>query len=44
MTNHSSEKITGLEKAAILMILLGDKAASSVYRHLPKEQVEDLTR
>jgi flagellar motor switch protein FliG len=40
----SQEKISGLRKAATLMVLLGDKAAASVYRHLPQEEVEDLTR
>jgi flagellar motor switch protein FliG len=44
MVPGNQEKITGLQKAAILMVLLGDKAASNVYRHLPKEEVEVLTR
>src|SRR5579863_6972767 len=44
MTTQSLDKISGLEKAAILLILLGDKAASSVFRHLPPEQVAELTR
>src|SRR5271167_3021840 len=44
MALRTQEKITGVQKAAILMVLLGDKAASSVYRHLSPEQVEELTR
>jgi flagellar motor switch protein FliG len=44
MASHSLEKLKGPEKAAILMILLGDKAASSIYRHLPPAEVEELTR
>ena len=28
----------------MLMVMLGDKAAASVYRHLPQEEVEELTR
>jgi flagellar motor switch protein FliG len=38
------EKISGLQKAAMLLVLLGDKAAASVYRQLPQEEVEELTR
>jgi flagellar motor switch protein FliG len=35
--------LTGLRKAAILLVLLGDEAASLVYRHLPQEEVQRLT-
>jgi flagellar motor switch protein FliG len=34
----------GLQKAAILMVLLGEEAASHIYRHLPEGDVERLTR
>jgi flagellar motor switch protein FliG len=44
MAARSQEKISGLQKAAMLMVMLGDKAAASVYRHLPQEEVEELTR
>jgi flagellar motor switch protein FliG len=44
MASRTQEKISGIQKAAILMVLLGDKAASSVYRHLPQDDVEELTR
>ena len=44
MTPRTQEKISGVQKTAILMVLLGDKAASSVYRHLSREQVAELTR
>lgn len=33
----------GLRKAAILMVMLGEDAASEIYRHLPPEEVERLT-
>jgi flagellar motor switch protein FliG len=35
---------SGPRKAAILMVILGDEAASQIYRHLPQEQVEQITR
>jgi flagellar motor switch protein FliG len=34
---------TGLRKAAILMVLLGEDAASEIYRHLPPTEVEQVT-
>ncbi len=34
---------TGLRKAAILMVLLGEDAASQIYRHLPPSEVEQVT-
>jgi flagellar motor switch protein FliG len=35
---------TGLRKAAILMVLLGEDAASLIYRHLPQTEVELVTQ
>jgi flagellar motor switch protein FliG len=34
----------GLQKAAILLVLLGEEAASHIYRNLPEVDVERLTR
>ncbi|MGP0020512.1 MAG: flagellar motor switch protein FliG [Candidatus Sulfotelmatobacter sp.] len=34
----------GLHKAAILMVILGEDAASQLYRHLPAAEVEQITR
>jgi flagellar motor switch protein FliG len=34
----------GLHKAAILMVVLGEDAASQLYRHLPPAEVEQITR
>ncbi len=34
----------GLQKAAILMVLLGEEAASHIYRNLPEVDVQRLTR
>jgi len=35
--------LPGLRKAAILLVLLGDEAASMVYRNLPQEEIQLLT-
>ena len=35
--------LSGIRKAAILLVLLGDEAASAVYRHLPQEELHRLT-
>jgi len=40
----SDAAISGLRKAAILMVLLGEDAASLVYRHLPQHEVELVTQ
>src|ERR1035437_2419353 len=34
---------TGVRKAAILLVLLGEDASSLVYRNLPEEEVQKLT-
>src|ERR1700678_2295621 len=34
----------GLQKAAILMVLLGEESASHIYRNLPETDVQRLTR
>jgi flagellar motor switch protein FliG len=44
MAQAAQEKMSGTRKAAVLMVLLGDKAASKIYQHLPHEQIEDLTQ
>jgi flagellar motor switch protein FliG len=36
--------LSGLRKAAILMVMLGEDAASEIYRHLPPTEVEQVTR
>lgn len=40
----SAAAVTGLRKAAILMVLLGEDAASQIYRHLPPSEVEQVTQ
>jgi flagellar motor switch protein FliG len=41
---QAAQKVNGLRKSAILMVLLGEKTASAIYRHLPQNKVELLTR
>jgi flagellar motor switch protein FliG len=36
--------VSGLRKAAILMVILGEDAASDIYRHLPPTEVEQVTK
>ncbi len=35
--------LTGLQKAAILLIALGPEKSSTIFRHLKEEEIEDLT-
>jgi flagellar motor switch protein FliG len=39
-----SAPLSGLHKAAILMVILGEDAASEIYRHLPPGEVEQVTK
>jgi flagellar motor switch protein FliG len=43
MTSQT-ESLSGVQKAAILMVMLGDDVASILYRHLPEKDVQDITR
>jgi flagellar motor switch protein FliG len=36
--------VTGLHKAAILLVILGEDAASEIYKHLPQTKVEQITQ
>jgi flagellar motor switch protein FliG len=40
----SSEKGSGLRKAAILCVILGDEVASEIFKHLDEEEVQKLTK
>ena len=39
----TEEKITGLQKAAILLIALGPEKSSSIFKHLKEDEIEELT-
>ncbi len=40
---NSDEKISGLQKAAILLISLGPEKSANVFKHLKEEEIEELT-
>ncbi|MDD6810942.1 MAG: flagellar motor switch protein FliG [Lachnospiraceae bacterium] len=43
MARSSEEKITGVQKAAILLIALGPEKSSAIFKHLKEEEIEELT-
>ena len=40
---NETKSLTGMRKAAILLVVLGDEAASAVYKNLPEEDLRGLT-
>src|SRR5690349_16031347 len=38
------ERITGLRKAAILLVMIGDEASSGILRELEEDEVQELSR
>jgi flagellar motor switch protein FliG len=44
MNATASSRITGIRKAAILMAVMGEEAASAVYRHLSEAELQLVTR
>ena len=43
MATASAKPLTGMEKAAILLVLLGEEATAAVYRNLSEEDLHRLT-
>ncbi len=39
----TEERITGLQKAAILLIALGPEKSSNIFKHLKEDEIEELT-
>ncbi len=39
----TEEKISGLQKAAILLIVLGPERSSNIFKHLKEDEIEELT-
>ena len=39
----SEDKLTGIQKAAILLITLGPEKSAMIFKHLKEEEIEDLT-
>src|SRR5271168_5208143 len=42
--NSAENMLGGTRKAAVLLVLLGEEIASHIYRNLPQEDLEQLTR
>ncbi len=43
MARTADDKITGVQKAAILLIALGPEKSASIFKHLKEEEIEELT-
>jgi flagellar motor switch protein FliG len=43
MPRQTEEKVTGLQKAAILLIVLGPERSATIFKHLKEEEIEELT-
>ena len=43
MASAEIANLSGLQKAAILLISLGPEKSSAVFKHLKEEEIEDLT-
>ena len=41
--SSAEEKITGVQKAAILLIALGPEKSSTIFKHLKEDEIEELT-
>jgi flagellar motor switch protein FliG len=44
ISGSDSEQIPGLRKAAILMVMIGDEACSSILRELDEDEVQEISR
>ncbi len=43
MARMAETKVTGVQKAAILLIALGPERSAGIFKHLKEEEIEDLT-
>ena len=43
MARFQEEKLTGLQKSAILLIALGPERSATIFKHLKEEEIEELT-
>ena len=43
LRNTNNQDVSGLQKAAILLIALGPEKSASVFKHLKEEEIEQLT-
>lgn len=44
MTSRASSRMNGIRKAAILVAVMGEEAASAVYRHLSEREIQIVTK
>ncbi len=40
----ATEEISGIRKAAILMVLLGDEASANIFRYLQEDEIQELSK
>ncbi|MBR1470761.1 MAG: flagellar motor switch protein FliG [Lachnospiraceae bacterium] len=43
MASQNDSNLTGIQKAAVLLIALGPEMSSTVFKHLKEDEIEDLT-
>ena len=43
MSRYPDDKMSGVQKAAILLIALGPERSSSIFKHLKEDEIEELT-
>ncbi len=43
-TQYSDERVPGLQKAAILLVILGDQASAEILKQLDEEEVQAVSR
>ena len=43
MARFQDEKLSGLQKSAVLLITLGPERSASIFKHLKEEEIEELT-
>jgi len=43
MARFQDEKLTGLQKSAVLLISLGPERSAAIFKHLKEEEIEELT-
>jgi len=42
--NAEAQSLSGVRKAAIVLVVLGDEAASAIYKNLPEEDLRVITQ
>ncbi len=43
MARNNEERISGIQKAAVLLIILGPERSAVIFKHLKEEEIEELT-